>query len=315
MLGSIELLSALAYFGIFGEGFSYRLLHQRLERQITPEAAGITRPTGQMVIHPCLGFVFNPEAVDKTVRTALGGLEISRFGFVDTAPLLAPRSATGYRIAVLGGSVAAAFGILGRARLIERLQALPQLTNRRVELINLGMAGYKQPQTALTLMWVLSLGAEFDAVINIDGFNDIALPEADNVRLGVMAAYPREWANLAPGVASLRRQTTLASIALTRQGRRDAASLVNRFPLRYSASALVLWSVYDRSRAARLGGLQRELGQERGSARSRYQVSGGFRPYASREAMYDDFVALWQRGSRLLHQVCQANGMRYFHFL
>ena len=41
------------------------------------------------------------------------------------------------------------------------------------------MPGYKQPQQLMAYNYLLSLGAEFDAVINIDGYNVITTANGD----------------------------------------------------------------------------------------------------------------------------------------
>jgi hypothetical protein len=43
------------------------------------------------------------------------------------------------------------------------------------------IGGYKQPQQLMALNWFMALGGEFDIVINLDGFNDVALPALENV--------------------------------------------------------------------------------------------------------------------------------------
>lgn len=42
--------------------------------------------------------------------------------------------------------------------------------------INFATDGYKQPQQLMILNYLLALGAEFDVVINLDGFNEVSLP-------------------------------------------------------------------------------------------------------------------------------------------
>ena len=59
--------------------------------------------------------------------------------------------------------------------------------------VNLGFAGYKQPQQLLALAYFLSLGAEYDLMINLDGYNDIVLPFTDNYNVGVNPFFPRNW--------------------------------------------------------------------------------------------------------------------------
>ena len=52
------------------------------------------------------------------------------------------------------------------------------------------LGGYKQPQQLLTLAYYISLGAEFDTVINIDGFNEVALPPIHNIPKNIYPFYP-----------------------------------------------------------------------------------------------------------------------------
>ncbi len=59
--------------------------------------------------------------------------------------------------------------------------------------VNLGVAGYKQPQQLLALTYFLSLGAEYDLIINLDGYNEIVLPITDNYNVGVNPFFPRNW--------------------------------------------------------------------------------------------------------------------------
>ena len=40
--------------------------------------------------------------------------------------------------------------------------------------VNLALFGYKQPQQLTTLAYLMSIGGQFDLVLNIDGFNEVA---------------------------------------------------------------------------------------------------------------------------------------------
>jgi hypothetical protein len=55
------------------------------------------------------------------------------------------------------------------------------------------MTGWKQPQQPLALSYFLSLGAKYDVVMNLDGFNELALPFLNNLRAGVYPFFPRLW--------------------------------------------------------------------------------------------------------------------------
>ena len=49
------------------------------------------------------------------------------------------------------------------------------LSGRKIDIVRLALPGQKQPQQLMTLAWVQSLGAEFDIVVNLDGYNEAVL--------------------------------------------------------------------------------------------------------------------------------------------
>src|SRR5262249_7754106 len=55
------------------------------------------------------------------------------------------------------------------------------------------MSGYKQPQHAMALAYLISAGAQFDVAINVDGYNEVVLPYLDNYSRGVSPLFPRGW--------------------------------------------------------------------------------------------------------------------------
>jgi len=315
VIALIEGASALAYRAMTGEAFSYARVHAELAARGAGAArADLAQAGGDLVLHPYLGFVAHPEFAAKRWKSALYGHGISELGFVDMAPAIAPRRPDRVRIALLGGSVAALLGARGGTALERGLADSGAFGGRKIELVNLAMAGFKQPQTALALAYLVSLGGEFDAVINVDGFNDVALPGPDNVEQGIAAIYPREWANFAPAVLSPRRQLLIGRIAETGEWRRRWARRVDTVPLRYSVAVLTLWHAADARGAAQAAEFRAALrdaaAQDRG-----YQVRGPAHGYASEQEMATDLVDIWQRGSGLVQAIARAQGMIYVHFL
>jgi hypothetical protein len=94
-----------------------------------------------------------------------------------------------YIIGVFGGSVAGEFYQFGKERLVEHLRRHPSWAGREITVLNFSMAGYKQPQQLLLLNYYLVTGQAFDLVINIDGFNEVALSNL-NSRQGIDIAMP-----------------------------------------------------------------------------------------------------------------------------
>src|SRR5262249_60948064 len=117
------------------------------------------------------------------------------------APAALPRRAADHVIvAVVGGSVAHLFAEQGLPRLIERLSELDAYRGRTFVPLNLAVGGYKQPQAFMAIAYLLALGAEFDVVINLDGFNDVTMHPAENASHGVPMEYPRRWDQRVEGV-------------------------------------------------------------------------------------------------------------------
>ena len=71
----------------------------------------------------------------------------------------------------------------------QELSQLPRFSGKSFRFVRLAIDGNKQPQQLMTLNYLLTLGAEFDIVINLDGVNEASLPGMDNVPYG--PAEPR----------------------------------------------------------------------------------------------------------------------------
>ena len=92
-------------------------------------------------------------------------------------------------VGIFGGSVAQWFALQGARPLIATLQASPGLRSRSILVLNFANGGYKQPQQLLFLNYLLAIGQRLDYVVNIDGFNEVAIA-AVNVAGGISVAMP-----------------------------------------------------------------------------------------------------------------------------
>ena len=161
---------------------------------------------------------------------------------------------------------------------------------------------------------MLSLEAEFDILINIDGFNEVALPIAENVPNNVAPIFPRSWhVKIAriqnPNVTKLIGHTVHLKIE-----QQQRARFFSRFPLRYSLVAILVWKnghdatseeiVADYERLNRL--VRDDISH--GAAGPEFE-------FADRAQLNRHCVLLWSRSSVLLNQLCEANGIAYYHFL
>ena len=100
------------------------------------------------------------------------------------------------RILVVGGSVAS--HLTRRTSIEEVLQAKLNLDATLknqfpggISVFNAAHGGYKQPQQLIIISTLLSAGYQFEGIINVAGFNEIALPIAENFPQRISTILPR----------------------------------------------------------------------------------------------------------------------------
>lgn len=280
------------------------------------ELAGIPFPRRhqeEQALHPFLGFVMDAERHPAARRPNLNA-EAAELGFPwNTEPLLQRRSAERVLIGVFGGSVAAILAGQNRDLLLAELTKIPRFAGRRITLLNLAAFGYKQPQQLAALAYLFALGAELDVVINLDGFNDVALAPADLEPRGVFYAFPQSWfarvAPLDPEVRALQGE-----LAFVQRERAASAAHFSRRPWRWSFTAQLLWRLGDRHRAGAIAAVEARLNAWQPEALG-FAARGPERRFPSREALVAELAALWARSSREMHALAVGHGAAYVHLL
>ncbi len=274
--------------------------------------APLPRHVGSEVIHPYMGFVIDAK-FHRRLRFEAGGQDALDFGLALDQPGVFHEPTPGRPVvAVTGGSVAFSFAraVSGELR-DELVSELPGFEHSVI--VNLALPGYKQPQQLMALSYFLALGAHFDVVINLDGFNEVTLPLAENLRRGVYPFFPRNWFFR---VQDFDPSTRLAvgELAYLMERRRRQAEFFSRIPWRYSPTAGLLWTVLDRRARQQIAVQELELDRSQQTAAG-YTVTGPpWRP-ADVAASYRELVLFWQRASEQMHDLAAARGIRYYHFL
>lgn len=256
------------------------------------------------VLHPYLGFVLDP------VR----GDEVSDYGFpdLDVAPYVLNDSP--FVIGIFGGSFAAATARLADDVLINKLQTNPLFREKDVFVLGVAMGGYKQPQQLLSLAYLLFLGVQFDVVINLDGFNEIALPPIDNIPKNVFPFYPRSWYQRAissdpKGLALLSKHEELT------KKRSEWAAVFSHTILRWSVTANVFWRAYDNVLFKKIQNNRQSAQSFRSSGDPGYTVTGPRFDFTNENELYAALVEAWASASAQMHKITAANGGIYLHFL
>ncbi len=314
VLAASELISLVGLV-IFDGGLSFSEIHDDQRRRSQGFEKNAPPPLDE-VLHPFLGWVLNADIPDG-VEIAETNFPVNRLGFLDQGNSPTAGNPNRVRVAIVGGSVAWYFSMHGRKRLVERLQQDPRYQGQQIDVVSLALSGYKQPQQLMTLAWLLSLGASFDVVVNIDGFNEVTLHPAENHPKQVHVGYPRGWHERVRELPRSEIVHTLYRHSSLRIVRRDWALWFSelRFPCRYSPSLNLAWRWRDNR-------LRQQLDQDLSVISSQwlnqarvYMHTGPENGYTNDEEMYDELVALWKRSSLQLHRLCQGNRIGYLHVL
>lgn len=265
------------------------------------------------VIHPFIGAVLQPPRTEEE-RIARGGTVINDFGFPGEDSPVQKRSADTVIVGILGGSVAREFAESGLEELNTQLSRIPKFRGKSFRFIRLGMDGYKQPQQLMIVTWLLTLGAQFDVVINLDGVNEAALPIMDNIPKGVFAAYPRNWQQLINSASSMEVKRRIGLVTYLRTQVRDRAVFFSRPPLCWSGTANLIWQGLHNARTKEILAELTVLTKLDCSDLT-YCASGPRQDFSSRVEMCENAVQIWSRSSQLLHSCCESHEITYFHFL
>ncbi|MCL2928999.1 MAG: hypothetical protein MGG37_13725 [Trichodesmium sp. MAG_R01] len=135
-------------------------------------------------LHPFFGYVLKQGSFANEEL----GIRVNNYGLVSKYDYPFVKSNKNqFIIGIFGGSVANDFavnsiynGAIGDQGFIQNLKQIPQLKEKEIIILCFASGGYKQPQQLLMLNYFISIGQEFDLVINIDGFNEVALSHQNN---------------------------------------------------------------------------------------------------------------------------------------
>jgi len=219
-------------------------------------------------------------------------------------------------VAIMGGSFAV--GVSTNAHVIVRkLQQIPEYRDKEIIIHTIALGGFKQPQQLMALNYFLALGAHFDIIINIDGFNEIALPELENVSKGVSPYYPRLWYNRVKGGRDETMLLLLGKVALLKNDQEKAAQGLMSSAWRYSVIANLIWKYRNDRYERKIRGNEEYFIQYRAdmSRTLSYVATGPEYHYQDSDTLLRDLARVWSKSSLQMHYVSRSIGAKYFHFL
>ncbi len=232
-----------------------------------------------------------------------------------------PKRADGkFIVGVFGGSVAVGTINASSPEIYARAlsAALPKIGHKTVEVVGLAAGGYRQPQQLLMLNYMLSRGAEFDLLINLDGFNEIAIPSSEYKRSGLHPSFPRSWEFRIGRENSPEFMDVYARKSALDASLQKAARFANRPVVKYSPLSNLIWKLHSGSVQNQQAMLVTELQNLKSESRPRefmVEELGPEWPFTDWGEFNQHSIERWMRSSYLMHAVATAHGAKYFHFL
>ena len=246
-------------------------------------------------------------------------LTTNNFGFVALQDYpVAKTSPRQYVIGIFGGSVGVWFCQIGVSHLLEGLRQHAYFRERELVPLCFSHEGYKQPQQLLVLAYFLSIGQPLDLVVNIDGFNEVALSSLNDQK-GLDISMPSVM-HLDPLINLINQATLtpekLQSLAAMSQYQERVNSLIVRMQGTHFAA---LNFVLERLYASALNSYRLETSRF-ASLPSNPSADSLLIPTPTvkrRETpvLLDDIARNWADASVMMQALLSVRGASYMHVL
>ncbi|MEG3906838.1 hypothetical protein [Microcoleus sp. Pol12B5] len=267
--------------------------------------------------HPFLGFIQQPGPDFRP------GFKVNNYGFI--SPYDYPLKKTKknqFIIGVFGGSVASNYGVFEVQNKIlpQYIKQLPGLKDKEFIILSFATGGYKQPQQLLILNYFLALGQELDMVVNIDGFNEVALSNLNNKNQIDLAM---------PSIQHILPLTSLANNSLSTKAMKATIRIqenkarINQGLERLQNCSLAacdaLTSVYVQNLVNNYKTDVIKFEKER--TQQKKDDSGSVIYINTNKSVLQDSLAFeqmaqnWVKSSIFMHKVLSASNVPYFHVL
>ena len=257
---------------------------------------------GSHILHPYLGFVKAPSK------------SINQFCFDGPDPIT-KKSEDQINICLMGGSVAMGVYDYSREEITRKLQESGLFGNKKIEIVLLALGGYKQPQQLMALNYFLALGAEYDIIINLDGFNEIVLPYSDNLEFNVFSSYPRHWNFYSKKKLDSKVQLLLSKELGLSEKQKNLDKLFVEKHFNQSNFGLLLWNILKRKNERLASSIESQLRDAVKNSGSDYQSTGPKQMVSDTTQFFKDQAKFWKRSSLIMNGISKSMECKYFHFL
>lgn len=289
---SAEIAMHVGY-AVFHSGLNMRALFDQQDSVIQYEQVDrrIARPN---VLHPYVGTVIDPTK----------NKESNSYGFWQIDGPILKRKSNTVIVGITGGSVARDLCSLSAETLRNELSQ--KLPGKEVKIVCLAQEGFREPQLTMTLAYFQTLGAEFDVVVSLSGFNEAVLHPAESPGDALWIGYPRDW--------DMRLRDTedpdVNRLILDGQMARIKRTAWAKWAYQYRHIPLFTlhgtWAAIDSVYKQRSDNVTTQLMAIRPRIVSRYANVGPSVQYSSEEARRDAQCEMWCAGARQLQRLSRS---------
>ncbi|MCE9594182.1 MAG: hypothetical protein K8S98_08310 [Planctomycetes bacterium] len=221
-----------------------------------------------------------------------------------------------FDVVVFGGAAAADFATNRVGPLTEALRADPRYAARPIRVWNQARAGFKQPQQANALAYLLDAGVEPDLVLVIDGVEDLTIA-LRNGRAGTHPVYPstESWGSRLG--RPLNDPARLQAVLAARQSEQRMRSWARTsLSLGLAHSACLGTFVVDEleRRLAEVNAAQRHV-DDVGTRELDDRAAVGPRHAGDDIAIVRTATRAWFEGALSMWAMCRERGIAYVHVL
>lgn len=308
-------LAALIYYWLVNRQFFYGG-HPTINFTQEIEAEHSNQELTRVRFHPYIGYI------KKQVNEDQLGFKVNNYGFAFPQDYPYQKiSNNQLLIGVFGGSVAAGFAAYEAKNKVvaKKLQQLPQFANKEIIILPCARSGYKQPQMLMMLNYFMSIDQKFDLVINIDGFNDVAISSANN-RAKVALSMPNIDA-LQPLINLATNNISIEELSLTLEANKLKNHLAQSRQNQAKCWLAMCYLFADISGKYFQNKYQNYQVKIADFQKNKVNNNDSF-IYLDRVSsilpdpvLYEKTAALWAESSLLMHGVLSSKNIPYFHFL
>ncbi|MEG3938033.1 hypothetical protein QT995_07705 [Microcoleus sp. S36b_A3] len=226
-------------------------------------------------------------------------------------------------VGIFGGSVANNFAVneYVTKRFSQKLKSYPEFANKEIIVLNFCNGGYKQPQQLLILNYFLAFGQDLDLVVNIDGFNEVALSNLNN-KAGLEIGMPsvqhvKPLTSLANNNLSPEAMSSIVQISETKKQLKAGIDKLQtcQLALCHAITSLRVKQLVNNYQKA-LVKYDRQVKQSNQNTENSGIV---YLPKADfvlpDAAAFNEVASIWYESSIAMNQILSSRKIKYFHFI